>query len=49
MGIDGVFVETHPDPKRALSDAASQLKLDLLDDLVRQIMAMDAIVKKKVL
>lgn len=42
VGINGLFVETHPDPRRALSDAASQLKLDLLDSLIRQVMAVDA-------
>jgi 2-dehydro-3-deoxyphosphooctonate aldolase (KDO 8-P synthase) len=39
-------VETHPDPPRALSDAASQLKLDLLEELIKQVMAIDAVVKK---
>ncbi|MBI1803057.1 MAG: 3-deoxy-8-phosphooctulonate synthase [Ignavibacteriae bacterium] len=47
VGIDGLFIETHPDPKRALSDAASQLKLDLLDDLLKQVTALDTIVKGK--
>jgi len=27
-GIDGIFFETHTDPKNALSDSATQLKLD---------------------
>jgi 2-dehydro-3-deoxyphosphooctonate aldolase (KDO 8-P synthase) len=27
-GVDGLFFETHPDPARALSDAATQLPLD---------------------
>ena len=27
-GLDGLFFETHPDPERALSDAATQLPLD---------------------
>lgn len=44
-GCDALFVETHPDPPRALSDAASQLKLGLLDDLIRQVMAVDAAVR----
>jgi 2-dehydro-3-deoxyphosphooctonate aldolase (KDO 8-P synthase) len=48
VGVDGIFVETHPDPRRALSDAASQLKLDLLEDLIRQIMMIDSVVKKKI-
>ena len=47
VGIDGLFIETHPDPKRALSDATSQLKLDLLEDLVKQVVALDTIVKEK--
>jgi 2-dehydro-3-deoxyphosphooctonate aldolase (KDO 8-P synthase) len=47
VGIDGLFVETHPDPKRALSDAASQLKLNLLEDLLKQVIALDAVVKRK--
>jgi 2-dehydro-3-deoxyphosphooctonate aldolase (KDO 8-P synthase) len=27
-GVDGLFFETHPDPARALSDAATQLPLE---------------------
>jgi 2-dehydro-3-deoxyphosphooctonate aldolase (KDO 8-P synthase) len=46
VGIDGLFIETHPDPKRALSDAASQLKLELLEELIKQVIAIDRLVKK---
>jgi 2-dehydro-3-deoxyphosphooctonate aldolase (KDO 8-P synthase) len=35
-GADGFFVETHPDPSRALSDAATQWPLEQLADLVGQ-------------
>ena len=45
-GCDALFIETHPDPAEALSDAASQLKLDLLEELVKQIKAIDATVKR---
>lgn len=45
-GCDGLFVEVHPDPARALSDAACQLRLDLLDGLLRQVMAIDRVVKR---
>jgi 2-dehydro-3-deoxyphosphooctonate aldolase (KDO 8-P synthase) len=38
-GIDGLFLEVHPDPPRALSDASSQLRLDLLEKLLRQVRA----------
>ena len=33
-GADGFFIETHPDPASALSDAATQWPLALLHDLV---------------
>ena len=36
-GCDALFVEVHPDPPSALSDAASQLRLDLLDTLLSQV------------
>jgi 2-dehydro-3-deoxyphosphooctonate aldolase (KDO 8-P synthase) len=45
VGIDGLFVEVHANPVAALSDAASQLKLDLLDELLRQVTQIDRIVK----
>jgi 2-dehydro-3-deoxyphosphooctonate aldolase (KDO 8-P synthase) len=38
-GADGLFIETHPEPSKALSDGANMLRLDLLEalltDLVR--------------
>ena len=33
-GADGFFIETHPDPARALSDAATQWPLDQLYELM---------------
>jgi len=36
-GADGLFIETHPDPSRALSDGANMLKLDLLEDLLKKL------------
>ncbi|MDI6804156.1 MAG: 3-deoxy-8-phosphooctulonate synthase [Bacteroidota bacterium] len=47
VGIDALFIETHPDPKKALSDAASQLKLDLLEELLKQVIEIDKLVKNK--
>lgn len=46
VGCDALFVETHPQPSRALSDAASQLDLKHLDALIEQVMAIDAVAKK---
>ncbi len=38
-GADGFFIETHPDPARALSDAATQWPLDRLDWLMTRTLA----------
>ena len=37
VGADGLFIETHPDPARALSDGANMLRLDLLPALLRRL------------
>ncbi|HPT12088.1 MAG TPA: 3-deoxy-8-phosphooctulonate synthase [Bacteroidales bacterium] len=36
-GADGIFIETHPDPARALSDGANMLRLDRMDELMRRL------------
>lgn len=33
-GADGLFIETHPEPAKALSDGANMLRLDLLEKLL---------------
>jgi 2-dehydro-3-deoxyphosphooctonate aldolase (KDO 8-P synthase) len=45
VGVDAVFMEVHQDPPRAKSDAANALRLDRLEDLVRQLVALDRIAK----
>jgi 2-dehydro-3-deoxyphosphooctonate aldolase (KDO 8-P synthase) len=47
-GCDALFIETHPNPDMAMSDAASQLKLDFLEELLKQVKAIDGLVKKMV-
>ncbi len=37
-GADGLFIETHPDPRNALSDASSMLQLDQLYDILSKVM-----------
>jgi len=37
VGIDGIFVETHPEPSKALCDAASMIRLDLMESLIEQV------------
>ncbi len=44
-GVDGLFLEVHEEPARAKSDAQNALRLDLLEPLLRRLMAIDAIVK----
>lgn len=36
-GADALFIETHPDPSKALSDGANMLRLDLLESLLEQL------------
>jgi 2-dehydro-3-deoxyphosphooctonate aldolase (KDO 8-P synthase) len=37
-GVDGIFIETHPNPAEALSDGANMLKLDLLKGLLEHLL-----------
>jgi 2-dehydro-3-deoxyphosphooctonate aldolase (KDO 8-P synthase) len=46
IGIDALFLEVHPDPANALSDAESQLPLSDLESLLIEIQQIDALVKK---
>ncbi|MBC8490769.1 MAG: 3-deoxy-8-phosphooctulonate synthase [Bacteroidetes bacterium] len=34
IGVDGIFIETHPDPASAFSDGANMLRIDLLENLL---------------
>ncbi len=36
-GVDGIFIETHPEPKKALSDGANMLSLDKLEGLLKKL------------
>jgi 2-dehydro-3-deoxyphosphooctonate aldolase (KDO 8-P synthase) len=45
IGIAGLFVEVHEEPRRALSDGPNALRLDLLADLWDTIEQMDAVSK----
>jgi 2-dehydro-3-deoxyphosphooctonate aldolase (KDO 8-P synthase) len=44
-GISGLFMETHPDPARALSDGPNAWPLDLMQPLLETLVALDRIVK----
>jgi 2-dehydro-3-deoxyphosphooctonate aldolase (KDO 8-P synthase) len=45
-GIDGIFMEVHENPDKALCDGPNSVKLDDLADLLKKLMAIDAIVKQ---
>lgn len=38
-GADGIFIETHPNPSKALSDGANMLPLDQLEELLEKLSA----------
>lgn len=45
IGIDALFLEVHPNPKEALSDADSQLPLNQLEELLAELKKIDKITK----
>jgi 2-dehydro-3-deoxyphosphooctonate aldolase (KDO 8-P synthase) len=44
VGIDGLFIETHPDPDKAISDAANQVRLADMKSILQQALEIDRIV-----
>ncbi|QWD08290.1 3-deoxy-8-phosphooctulonate synthase [Polynucleobacter paneuropaeus] len=46
VGISGLFMETHPDPAKALSDGPNAVPLNRMKELVESLVAIDTIVKK---
>ncbi|MDZ7373166.1 MAG: 3-deoxy-8-phosphooctulonate synthase [candidate division KSB1 bacterium] len=45
-GVDAVFIETHPNCAEALCDASSMWPLDRLEDLLRQLVDLHAVVRR---
>ncbi len=41
IGIDGLFIETHPEPSQAKSDAKAMLPLEEMENLLRQVVEFD--------
>lgn len=46
-GVAGLFMETHPDPERALSDGPNSWPLDRMAELLEQLVALDRVVKSR--
>lgn len=44
-GIDGLFMETHPEPEKAKSDGPNCVVLKRMPELLAQLKAIDALVK----
>ena len=47
VGVDGLFIETHPNPKVAKSDGANMLPLELLEGLLERLVAVRRAVVEK--
>jgi 2-dehydro-3-deoxyphosphooctonate aldolase (KDO 8-P synthase) len=45
-GIDGIFMEVHENPDKALCDGPNSVKLDNLAELLKKLRAIDSIVKQ---
>ena len=45
IGVDGLFMETHPDPDNALSDGPNAVPLDEMEALLTQLLALDRVAK----
>ena len=46
-GVSGVFMETHPNPEKALSDGPNAWPLDLMRELLETLKELDAVVKRR--
>jgi 2-dehydro-3-deoxyphosphooctonate aldolase (KDO 8-P synthase) len=46
VGISGLFMETHPDPAKALSDGPNAVPLNRMKELLESLVAIDTVVKK---
>lgn len=44
-GVDGLFMEVHDNPEEALSDGPNMVRLDDLEAMLRDLVAIDKIVK----
>ncbi len=47
-GVDGIFMEVHPDPEKALCDGANSLYLNSLEEMLTTLKQIDETVKKAV-
>lgn len=46
IGIDALFIETHPDPSKAISDGDNSMNLNNMENLLKEIISIDNTVRK---
>ena len=46
VGVHGLFMETHPEPDKALSDGPNSWPLGMMRALLETLLELDAIVKR---
>ena len=44
VGIDGLFLEVHPEPDKAISDAANQVRLSDVEQILQQALAIEQVI-----
>ena len=47
VGVAGLFIETHPDPDRAMSDGPNSWPLDRMRALLEELKELDSVVKRR--
>ena len=45
VGIDGLFLEVHPEPEKAISDAANQVRLSDVESILKQALAIELVMR----
>ena len=48
VGIDGLFLEVHPEPDKAISDAANQVRLCDVEQILQQALAIEQVTRLEV-
>ena len=46
-GVDGLFMEVHPNPARALCDGPNSMPLERVESLVRELLAIHRLVRRE--
>jgi 2-dehydro-3-deoxyphosphooctonate aldolase (KDO 8-P synthase) len=44
VGVDGLFLEVHPEPEKALCDGPNMISLDEVEKLLRTVKALDELI-----